>query len=114
MLFQSNSVRHKFPLRVTYFRQVLPHVRGFPTLRVLRVLRLIRLPISIRQAFPFTVLLRLPALLSSPPLRFRHNSVSGFPLPCLTIRIPYDGFPSVRSPWGLPSSSTHLFLHATA
>ena len=111
MLFRSDSVRHKFPLRATYFRQVLPHVRGFPTLRVLR---LIRLPIGIRRAFPFTVLLCLPALLSSPPLRFRHNSVSGFPLPCLNIRIPYDGLPTARSLWGLPSSSTHLFLHATA
>ena len=36
MLFRSDRVRHKFPLRATYFRQVLPHVRGFPTLRVLR------------------------------------------------------------------------------
>src|SRR6266516_5139263 len=25
MLFRSNSVRHKFPLRAAYFRQVLPH-----------------------------------------------------------------------------------------
>src|SRR3989337_4100439 len=111
MLFRSDSVRHKFPWRATCSRQVLPPVRGFPTLRVLR---LIRLPIGIRHAFPFTVLLRLPALLSSPPLRFRHNSVSGFPLPCLNIRIPYDGLPTARSLWGLPSSSTHLFLHATA
>jgi len=29
MLFQSDNVRHKFPLRATYFRQVLPHVRRF-------------------------------------------------------------------------------------
>ena len=35
MLFRSDSVRHKFPLQATYFRRVLPHVRGFPTLRVL-------------------------------------------------------------------------------
>ncbi len=107
----AQHVRHEFPLQATCFRQVLPHVRGFPTLRVLR---LIRLPIDIRQAFPFTVLLCLPALLSSPPLRFRHNSVSGFPLACLNVRIPYDGLPTVRSPRGLPSSPTHLFLHATA
>ena len=63
MLFRSDSVRHELPVRATYFRQVLPHVRGFPTLRVLR---LIRLPIDIRQAFPFTVLLCLPALRSAP------------------------------------------------
>ena len=29
MLFRSDNVRHKFPLRAAYFRQVLPHVRGF-------------------------------------------------------------------------------------
>ena len=46
MLFRSDSVRHKFPLQATYFRRVLPHVRGFPTLGVLRS---IRLPISIRE-----------------------------------------------------------------
>jgi hypothetical protein len=57
VLIRSNSVRHKFPLRAACFRQALPHVRGFPTLRVLR---LIRFPIGIRRAFPFTVLLRLP------------------------------------------------------
>ena len=86
MLIRSDSVRHKFPLRATYFCQVLPRVRGFPTLGVLR---LIRLPRHIRRAFPFTVLLRLPARLSSPTLRFPLNSVSGFPLPCLSIDIPY-------------------------
>jgi hypothetical protein len=72
-----------------YCRQVLSHVRGFPTLRVLR---LIRLPISGRRAVPFTVMRHLPALLSSPLLRFRHSSVSGFPLACLihpyTVRRP--------------------------
>ena len=111
MLFRSDSVRHEFPLRATYFRQVLPHVRGFPTLRVLR---LIRLPTGVRRAFPFTVMRHLPALLSSPLLRFRHSSVSGFPLACLSIRIPYDGLPTARSQRDLPSSPTHLFLHATA
>ncbi len=63
MLIRSDSVRHEFALQATYSRQVLPLVRGFPTLRVLR---LIRLPIGIRQAFPFTVLLCLPALRSAP------------------------------------------------
>jgi len=85
MLARSDSVRHEFPLRAAYFRQVLPPVRGFPTLRVLR---LIRLPIGMRHAFPFTVLLCLPSLCSSAPLRFRHSPVSGFPLTCLNIRIP--------------------------
>jgi hypothetical protein len=39
--------------------------------------------------FPFTVLLHLPIRLSSLTLRFPLNSVSGFPLPCLSIDIPY-------------------------
>jgi hypothetical protein len=78
MLFRSDSVRHKFPLQATYFRRVLPHVRGFPTLRVLRS---IRLPISIRWAFPFHG--------DAPPtctaFRFRHLGSGialspGFPL----------------------------------
>ena len=60
-VYPARHVRHEFPLQATCSRQVLPHVRGFPTLRVLR---LIRLPTSMRRAFPFTVLLRLPAPLS--------------------------------------------------
>ena len=36
-----------------------------------------------------TILLRLPAQLSVTLLRFRLGPVSGFPLPCLSIRIPY-------------------------
>ena len=36
---RSDSVRHEFPLRATYFRQVLPHVAGFPYLRVLCLIR---------------------------------------------------------------------------
>jgi hypothetical protein len=57
MLSRSDCVRHKFPLRAAYFRQVLPHVRGFPALGVLC---LIRHPRGMRRAFPLTVLLRLP------------------------------------------------------
>jgi hypothetical protein len=53
-----DSVRHDGPVQAAYFRQVLPHVHGFP---MLRVLRLIRLPNGMRRAFPLTVLLRLPA-----------------------------------------------------
>jgi hypothetical protein len=86
VLIRSASRRHKVPLRAAYFRQVLPLVPGFPTLRVLRS---IRLPIGIRRAFPFTVLLRLPIRLSSLTLRFPLNSVPGFPLPCLSVDIPY-------------------------
>jgi hypothetical protein len=50
-------VRHKFPLRAMYSRQVLPHVVGFPHLRVLCV---IRHSGGLRWAFPLTVLLHLP------------------------------------------------------
>ena len=59
MVVRSNFVRHQFPVRATYFRHVLPHVRGFPTLRVLCVIRRL---IRIRRAFPVTVLLRLPGV----------------------------------------------------
>jgi hypothetical protein len=99
VLIRSDSVRHKFPLRATYFCQVLPLVRGFPTLRVLR---LIRLPLNIRRAFPFKVTLRLPVRLSSPTLRFPLNSVSGFPLPCLTSGIPYFRPSHRQEPRGPP------------
>ena len=92
-------VRDEFPLRATCFRRVLPHVRGFPTLRVLCS---IRLPIRIRRAFPFTVLLRLPDELSTSQLRFRHSSVSGFPLLCLTTRIPYSDPSHSQEPMGPP------------
>jgi hypothetical protein len=54
----ARHVRDEFPLRAACFRQALPPVRGFPTLRVLCP---IRLPIGIRRVSPFTVLLRLPA-----------------------------------------------------
>ena len=47
-------------------------------------------------------------------LRFQHCSVSGFPLLCLNSCIPYSEASTHRSVWGLPSSSTPLFLHATA
>lgn len=40
MWFRSNFVRHELPLWVSCFHLVLPHVRGFPTLRVLRLIRL--------------------------------------------------------------------------
>jgi hypothetical protein len=45
MLFPSDRVRHEFPLWAMYSRQVLPHVYGFP---MLRVLCLIRHPTRIR------------------------------------------------------------------
>jgi len=86
MSLRSNTARREFPLQAPYSRQVLPLVVGFPHLRVLRS---IRLPICFRRAFSLTILLRLPAWLSVPLLRFRLSPVSGFPLPCLSIRIPY-------------------------
>ena len=58
MLLRSDRVRQKFPVRAPYSRQVLPHVVGFPHLRVLCV---IRHPSGLRWAFPLTVLLHLPA-----------------------------------------------------
>jgi hypothetical protein len=104
-------VRDECPFRATCFRRVLPPVVGFPHRRVLCS---IRLPKRIRRAFPVTVLLRLPVPLSTSPLRFQHCSVSGFPLLCLNSCIPYSEASTHRSVWGLPSSSTPLFLHATA
>ena len=95
----AQPVRDEFPLRATYFCQVLPRVRGFPTLRVLC---LIRLPMHIRRAFPFTVLLRLPVPLSTPTLRFPPNPVSEFPLPCLNNGIPYLGPSHGQEPMGPP------------
>ena len=91
MLFRSDSVRHKFPLQATYFRRVLPHVCGFPTLRVLRS---IRLPISIRWAFPFHG--------DAPPtctaFRIRHLGSGialspGFPLRASITVYPTTAFP---------------------
>lgn len=57
VLTRPDSVRHEGPVQATYFRQVLPHVHGFP---MLRVLCRIRYPKDLRRAFPLTVLLRLP------------------------------------------------------
>ncbi len=99
VLLRSSSVRHEFPLRAMYSRRVLPHVVGFPHLRVLFS---IRLPIRIRRTFPFTVLLRLPGKLSTPTLRFQHSSVSGFPLLCLNSRIPYSDASHSQEPMGSP------------
>jgi len=73
-----------------------------------------RLPKGIRRAFPFTVLLRLPAMPSHPSLRFRPNSVSRFPLRVSISVYHTPEFSASRSPWGLPSSYAYLFLHATA
>lgn len=92
-------VRCKFPLRATYSRRVLPHVVGFPHLRVLRS---IRLPNGIKRAFLFTVILRPPYPLSIPRLRFRYCPVSGFPLTCLNNHIPYPGTSSGLELMGPP------------
>jgi hypothetical protein len=74
----------------------------------------IRLPSGFRRACPLTVLLRLPDGLFTSPLRLRHSSVSGFPLPGLNSRIPASNASPRRSLWGLPRSSTSLFLPAAA
>ena len=58
-MLRSDSVRQKLPVRATDFRHVLPLVVGFPHLCVLCV---IRHPLSIRWAFPVTVLLHLPGM----------------------------------------------------
>jgi len=110
-LLPVRHVRDEFPFRATCFRRDLPHVVGFPHLRVLRS---IRLPNRIRWAFPVTVLLHLPVTCSPAVRRFQHCSVSGFPLPCLRSCRPYTVVFHGRNVWGLPSSSTPLFLHATA
>jgi hypothetical protein len=104
-------VRDEFPFRAACFRRVLPHVVGFPHLGVLRS---IRLPNRIRWVFPVTVLLHLPVSWSPTVRRFQHCSVSGFPLPCLRSCRPYTVVFHGRNVWGLPSSSTSLFLHAMA
>ena len=101
--FRSYNVRHKFPLRATYFRQVLHHVVGFPHLRLLC---LIRLPFN--QGPSTSVLVPLPGLATYLGLRI----------------VLYPGFPFVpryrhpisvhRSCMSLPSSCVHLFIHATA
>jgi len=97
--YPARHVRHEFPLRAPCSRRVLPHVVGFPHLRVLRS---IRLPTGIQRAFPVTVLLRLPDACSTSQLRFRHSSVSGFPLPCLSSRIPYSDASHAQEPLGPP------------
>ena len=71
-------------------------------------------PNRIWWAFPVTVLLHLPGTCSTTVRRFQHCSVSGFPLPCLRSCRPYTVVFHGRNVWGLPSSSTSLFLHATA
>ena len=100
---RSCCVRHVFPLRATYFRQVLPHVRGFPTLRVLCS---IRLPPD--QGPSASALVPLPALW---PLRFGCNLSPGFLPSCLSVS---RSILPRRSRMGLPSSCVRLFVHATA
>jgi hypothetical protein len=82
------------------FRQVLPHVRGFPTLGVLCMRRL---PTGIRRAFPVIVLLRLPVTCSTSPLRFRPRAVPGFPLVCLRSRLPCSDAAHAQEPGGPPT-----------
>jgi hypothetical protein len=79
------------------------------------VLRLIRLPLHIRRASPFTVLLRLPVPLSTPPFRFPPNPVSGFPLACLNSALPYLGASHGQERLGPPKFfDVSLASHAQA
>ena len=110
-LIPVRHVRDACPCRATCFRRDLPHVVGLPHLGGLRS---IRLPNRIRWAFPVTGLLHLPVPCSPTVRRFQHCSVSGFPLPCLRSCRPYTVVFHGRNVWGLPRSSTPLFLHATA
>jgi hypothetical protein len=85
LVVRSDRVRQKCPVRAAYFRHVLPHVVGFP---YLRVLCLIRHPRSMQRVVPMTRRLRLPGMGATAEPRFQHCSVSGFPLPCLRSCIP--------------------------
>ena len=87
-----------FPLQATGFRQVLPHVNGFP---VLGVLRLIRLPTTFGPPHLFG-LSRLPVFSRLSALRLRPTPVSGFPLPWLSVRMPYVSSSQVQEPVGPP------------
>ena len=82
---RSHGVRQTCPVRATSFRHVLPHVGGFPDLRVLG---LRRHPRSIPRAVPVTRRLRWPGMGATAEPRVPHGSVSGFPLPCLRSCIP--------------------------
>jgi hypothetical protein len=104
-------VRDACPVRAACCRRDLPHVVGFPHLGVRRS---IRLPNRRRWAFPVTGLLHLPGPWSPTVRRFQHWSGSGFPLPCLRSCRPYTVVFHGRNGWGLPRSSTSLFLPATA
>jgi hypothetical protein len=88
------------PVQAASLRHALARVRGFPTLGVLRV---IRLPRGVRRAFPLTVLLRLPDTCFTSQLRFRHRAVSGVPLPCLKSRLPASHAFHAQEPLGPPT-----------
>ena len=120
-------------MQATYFRQVLPHVAGFPRRRVLCLIRHPRtysafsppgawfsgraLDSSLALFPSFPVIASIPVY---------HNLV--FPTALDSSLIPFPGFPFSASiavyhyravptsgvPWGFPSSLTFLFLHATA
>ena len=92
-------------MRTAYFRQVLPHacvsrrVRGFPTLRVLCLIRhpmtyggLTQLRLYLAFLFRCSVLL----------VRFRSNLFQGFPDPCLNNRIPCCNLSHRQESMGLP------------
>jgi hypothetical protein len=104
-------VRDACPCRAACCRRVLPPVVGLPHLRVRRSRRL---PNRIRWVFPVTGLLHLPVSWSPTVRRCQHCAVSGLPLPCLRSWRPDTVVCHGRNVWGLPSSSTSLFLPAMA
>ena len=103
MLVQSDSVRHEFPLGTAYSRGVLRHVAGFPDLRLLCPIR-----------HPSTLALASLPDRSMFDDSIRAHAVSGlFTLSCPNS-VNFITSPRIRSLWGFLSSSTYLFLHATA
>ncbi len=85
-MVRSDRVRQTCPVRAAYFRHVLPHVVGLPSLRVLGM---IRHPRSMPRVVPMTRRLRWPGLGATAEPRFPQGSVSGCPLPCLRSCRPY-------------------------
>jgi hypothetical protein len=106
MQFPIYCVGYEIPLQATYFRQDLPHVAGFPNLRVLC---LIRLPFNHR-----LLALSHASLLpqqSGTICEYQRSSVSS------SCRVSSISVFSRNAPpgvfMGLSSSQIHLFVHAT-
>jgi hypothetical protein len=99
-------------LRATYFCQVLPLVRGFPTLGVLR---LIRLPKHIPAGFPFHST-PPPACSEVPSVHLGSDLTlcPGFPFRASLVVYLMSGLSFGQKSMGLPGfSDTSLASHAT-